>query len=179
MITNNELVNLLEKYGIDGKKMIKNNPNVLIYGDYDNIEKIIIFLQSIGISAKNIEKCPSILTRCTAKEIEDNYNFLVNETKLEHIDIEDCLSILCNETYELKNIYGYVVDKYGLETLRSCPSILTGEFQNIVGITDTLEKTIGLDIVRNNGLNMHVSNPTLIFRLTANELLAKINYYES
>ena len=55
MINNNELIILLNKYGIDGKKLIKNNPNVLIHGKYNEIERIIIFLQSIGIYAKNIE----------------------------------------------------------------------------------------------------------------------------
>lgn len=41
MINNNELIILLNKYGIDGKKLIKNNPNVLIYGKYNQIKDIL------------------------------------------------------------------------------------------------------------------------------------------
>ena len=151
MIENKNLVLLLNRYGIDGNKLVKNNQNVLEYGEYDNIEKIIKFLKGINIEPKYIEKCPSILSMKNVRDIENVYNFLVNDTELEHINIEDCLHILSANLDSVKNIYNYVLDKYGLNTLAKCPSILSGDYLNIINITKTLENTIGLDIVKDNG----------------------------
>ena len=151
MMEYNALVILLNKYGINGELLIKNNPKVLEYVEYNNAEEIIIFLKDIGINPKNIEKCPSILFLKSVNEIRDVYNFLDKETKLRHIDIEDCLHILSSDLDSVRNIYNYVLDKYGLNTLINCPGILGGNYFNIVDITKTLEKTIGLDIVIDNG----------------------------
>ena len=51
---------LLERYGIDPNKVIKNNENVLVKGNYDEIESVIKYLiGELKISPKNIEKEPS------------------------------------------------------------------------------------------------------------------------
>ena len=39
VINSGELINVLNDYGIDGEKLIKNNPNVLAYGG----KKIILY----------------------------------------------------------------------------------------------------------------------------------------
>ena len=63
MIGDITLINLLNKYGIDGKKLIVNNPNVLDYGNYEEIEEILNYLvEELKCEPKNIEKCPSILS---------------------------------------------------------------------------------------------------------------------
>ena len=56
MIDSNDLILVLNDYGIDGEKLIKNNPNVLAYADKNNVIRILDFLNEIGIKARNIEK---------------------------------------------------------------------------------------------------------------------------
>lgn len=58
MIEYDELTLILEKYGIDPKTVINNNANVLIKGEYKDIEATIKYLvEELNISAKNIEIC--------------------------------------------------------------------------------------------------------------------------
>ena len=52
MINGNDLINLLNEYGVDGKKLIENNPNVLAYAKKENVIEILDFLEQIGIKAK-------------------------------------------------------------------------------------------------------------------------------
>ena len=94
MINSNDLILILNDYDIDGEKLIKNNPNVLAYADKNNVIRILDFLNEIGIKAKNVEKCPSILYMKTDFEVKKVWNFLVNETELEKIDVDSCLHIL-------------------------------------------------------------------------------------
>ena len=72
MIYSNELIELLNDYGINGKKLIENNPNVLAYAKKEEVIRILDFLEKIGIKAKNIEKCPSILYMKTMPEMRPN-----------------------------------------------------------------------------------------------------------
>ena len=62
MIEQTKFIELLEQYGIDGRKLIDTNQNVLEYAEYHNAEAIIRFLQKKGVQNKNIKKCPSILS---------------------------------------------------------------------------------------------------------------------
>ena len=64
-----ELIKLLDIYGIDGKKLISNNNNVLNYGDYKEIEKIISYLLDKGFKPKTIENCLRLLTNYMLQKI--------------------------------------------------------------------------------------------------------------
>ena len=62
MIGDLTLEKLLYKYGIDGKKLIKNNPNVLEYGEYDEIERILKYLvEELQIESRNIESLNGLI----------------------------------------------------------------------------------------------------------------------
>ena len=125
VINSGELINVLNDYGIDGEKLIKNNPNILAYGEKNNIIQILNFLNEIGIKAKNIVKCPSILCMKNVFQIKQIWNYLVNETELDKIDIDSCLHILNSDFEELKKIYNYIVDNFGIDFLRKAPSVLS------------------------------------------------------
>ena len=76
MIGSYELDELLSKYGVDASKVVSKNDNVLTYGEYQEIKNVLEFLvRECGISARNIEKCPSILSYNT-QNIRENYEFL-------------------------------------------------------------------------------------------------------
>ena len=48
---------LCNQYGIDSSKVIRNNQNVLDFGEYLEIKKVLDYLvKELGISTKNLEK---------------------------------------------------------------------------------------------------------------------------
>ena len=62
MIGEDKLKEICNQYGIDYEKLVKNNSNVLRYGEYGEICDILNYLRNeLDIAPKNIEKCPSIL----------------------------------------------------------------------------------------------------------------------
>ena len=62
MIDGYRLEKLCKKYNISLEKIINKNSLVLSRGNFDEIDEILNYLiNDLGISPKNIEKCPSIL----------------------------------------------------------------------------------------------------------------------
>ena len=67
---------LLNSYGIDHEKVLDNNEKILSIGEYSGIKKILDYLLlEVGISAKNVEKCPSVLY-FNVDAVRINYEFL-------------------------------------------------------------------------------------------------------
>ena len=144
VINSGELINVLNDYGIDGEKLIKNNPNILAYGEKNNIIQILNFLNEIGIKVKNIVKCPSVLCMKNVFQIKQIWNYLVNETELDKIDIDSCLHILNSDFEELKKIYNYIVDNFGIDFLRKAPSVLArSSLDDIKYIVKVFKDTVG------------------------------------
>ena len=114
---------LCNQYGIDSSKVIRNNQNVLDFGEYLEIKKVLDYLvKELGISAKNIEKCPSILY-LNVNAIKYNYEFLRCHT-ININNVETCLHVLSTDPQELQKTYSYVLNNYGEKYLNSITSIL-------------------------------------------------------
>ena len=105
---------LLEGYGIDPNKVIKNNENVLVKGNYDEIESVIKYLiGELKISPKNIEKAPSILY-FNVSAIRKNVEFLQKQ-HISFSNVETCLHVLNTEPFQLEETYNYIMDNYGVK----------------------------------------------------------------
>ena len=114
---------LLERYGIDPNKVIKNNENVLVKGNYDEIEDVIKYLiGELKISPKNIEKAPSILY-FNVSAIRKNVEFLQKQ-HISFSNVETCLHVLNTEPFQLEETYNYIMDNYGVEFINRITSIL-------------------------------------------------------
>ncbi len=123
MIVEKDLRKLLAKYKVDADIVLNNNDNVLTYGEYLEIAKVLDYLiNELKVKAKSIEKCPSILCY-NVSVIEANFNFLSN--KLPFYIIENCLSILSTEPLQLEETYKYVLENYGQDSLIKVTSVLT------------------------------------------------------
>ena len=124
---------LCNQYGIDSSKVIRNNQNVLDFGEYLEIKKVLDYLvKELGISAKNIEKCPSILY-LNVNAIKYNYEFLRCHT-ININDVETCLHVLSTDPQELQKTYSYVLNNYGEKYLNSITSILRVSVGRIIQI---------------------------------------------
>ena len=124
---------LCNQYGIDSSKVIRNNQNVLDLGEYLEIKKVLDYLvKELEISAKNIEKCPSILY-LNVNAIKHNYEFLKCHT-ININNIETCLHVLSTNPQELQKTYSYVLNNYGEKYLNSITSILRVPVERIVQI---------------------------------------------
>ena len=123
MIEETKLREICIKYGIDYEKLIKNNNNILDYGEYSQICRTLDFLRNdVHIVASNVEKCPSILYFST-KNIRDNWEFL-NRNNVRVRSIETCLHILSTENEQLQETYNYIIENYGVRYLNAITSIL-------------------------------------------------------
>ena len=130
MIEVYDLVVLLNKYGVDGNKLLKKNSYVIEKGYYYEIEKTLKYLISeLNIEPKNIEKCPSILY-LNVNAIKTNYEFLI-KTNLYPSDINTCLHILSTNPNQLVETYDYVLNKYGMDAIRKITSILRVNIERI------------------------------------------------
>ena len=128
---------LCNQYGIDSSKVIRNNQNVLDFGEYLEIKKVLDYLvKELGISAKNIEKCPSILY-LNVSAIKYNYEFLRCHT-ININNVETCLHVLSTDPQELQKTYSYVLNNYGEKYLNSITSILRVPLERIVQIEKLL-----------------------------------------
>lgn len=64
MIREYNLEILCNKYNLSKDKIITKNNNILIYGEYVDIDNTLNYLiNNLHIDSRNIEKCPSILYR--------------------------------------------------------------------------------------------------------------------
>ena len=130
MIEAYTLESLLKKYGIDATKVINKNNNILEYGEYQDIDKTLNYLvKELHISARNIEKCPSIMYMAV-NNIKENYEFLIT-TKINTGNIETTLHILNTNPQNLKETYSYVLNNYGIEYINRITSILSTSIDRI------------------------------------------------
>lgn len=135
MIEAYTLESLLKKYGIDATKVINKNNNILEYGEYQDIDKTLNYLvKELHISARNIEKCPSIMYMAV-NNIKENYEFLIT-TKINTGNIETTLHILSTNPKDLKETYNYVLNNYGIEYINRTTSILSTSIDRIKQIEE-------------------------------------------
>ena len=154
MINRIQFEEICNKYGLDSKKLIKNNENVLEKADYSGICYVLDFLRdTLKVSPNNIEKCPSILY-LKIEAIKENWKFL-NEKKINTRDVETCLHILSTDPEQLKKTYEYVSDenRYGKKYIEQITSILSVPLERIQEIEEkcselTKENTLSAAISR-------------------------------
>ena len=154
MVNREQFEEICNKYGLDSKKLIKNNENVLEKADYNSICYVLDFLRdTLKVSSNNIEKCPSILY-LKIEAIKENWKFL-NEKKINTRDVETCLHILSTDPEQLKKTYEYVSDenRYGKKYIEQITSILRVQVERIQEIEEkcselTKENTLSAAISR-------------------------------
>ena len=137
MVNREQLKEICDKYGLDSKKIIKNNENVIEKADYTDICYVLDYLKdTLKITSNNIEKCPSILY-LNVGAIKENWRFL-NEQKIHMNDVETCLHILSTEPEQLKETYKYVSDenRYGKKYIEQITSILNVPVERIQEIEE-------------------------------------------
>ena len=123
MIEERKLAEICEKYKMDCEELIKTNPNILIFGNEQDIVYVLNFLkEELNIDSKNIEKCPSILY-FSIENIKHNYKFL-KDKEIRNYDVETCLHILSTEPKDLEATYNYILKNYGVDYLKQITSIL-------------------------------------------------------
>ena len=137
MVNREQFEEICNKYGLDSKKLIKNNENVLEKTDYNSICYVLDFLRdTLKVSPNNIEKCPSILY-LKIEAIKENWNFL-NEKKINTRDVETCLHILSTDPEQLKKTYEYVSaeNRYGKKYIEQITTILRVSVERIQEIEE-------------------------------------------
>ena len=137
MVNRKQFEEICNKYGLDSKKLIKNNENVLEKADYNSICYVLDFLRdTLKVTPNNIEKCPSILY-LKIEAIKENWNFL-NEKKINTRDVETCLHILSTDPEQLKKTYEYVSDenRYGKKYIEQITTILRVSVERIQEIEE-------------------------------------------
>ena len=157
MVNREQFEEICNKYGLDSKKLIKNNENVLEKTDYNSICYVLDFLRdTLKVSPNNIEKCPSILY-LKIEAIKENYNFL-KEKEINMKDVETCLHILSTEPSQLKRTYEYVSDekRYGKKYIEQITSILRVPVERIQEIEERCP-----ELTKNNVLSAAISRKTI------------------
>ena len=137
MVNREQFEEICNKYGLDSKKLIKNNENVLEKADYNSICYVLDFLRdTLKITPTNIEKCPSILY-LKIEAIKENWKFL-NEKKINTRDVETCLHILSTDPEQLKKTYEYVSaeNRYGKKYIEQITTILRVSVERIQEIEE-------------------------------------------
>ena len=132
MVNRKQFEEICNRYGLDSKKLIKNNENVLEKADYNSICYVLDFLRdTLKVTPNNIEKCPSILY-LKIEAIKENWKFL-NEKKINTRDVETCLHILSTDPEQLNKTYEYVSDenRYGKKYIEQRTSILSVPVERI------------------------------------------------
>ena len=157
MVNREQLKEICDKYGLDSKKIIKNNENVIEKADYTSICYVLDYLKdTLKITSNNIEKCPSILY-LNVGAIKENWRFL-NEQKIHMNDVETCLHILSTEPKQLKETYKYVSDenRYGKKYIEQITSILRVPVERIQEIEERCP-----ELTKNNVLSAAISRRTI------------------
>ena len=157
MVNREQLKEICDKYGLDSKKIIKNNENVIEKADYTDICYVLDYLKdTLKITSNNIEKCPSILY-LNVGAIKENWRFL-NEQKIHMNDVETCLHILSTEPKQLKETYKYVSDenRYGKKYIEQITSILRVPVERIQEIEERCP-----ELTKNNVLSAAISRRTI------------------
>ena len=141
MVNREQFEEICNKYGLDSKKLIKNNENVLEKADYNSICYVLEFLRdTLKVTPNNIEKCPSILY-LKIEAIKENWKFL-NEKKINTRDIETCLHILSTDPEQLNKTYEYVSDekRYGKKYIEQISSIFRVPVERIQEIEEKCQE---------------------------------------
>lgn len=175
MIKNKILIELLNKYEIDGEKLIKNNQNILEYGDYEEIKKILNYLiNEIKCTSQAIEKCPSILYLTTKENIKDNYEYLIT-TKIDNNKIKNTLDCLNTNLLDLKYNYEYLIRKIGEERLNKSLSCLKIKSIKLVNICKCFENKYGNQKLKEciYGISKMCSNTDEIEKILNLDILKK------
>ena len=157
MVNREQLKEICDKYGLESKKIIKNNENVIEKADYTSICYVLDYLKdTLKITSNNIEKCPSILY-LNVGAIKENWRFL-NEQKIHMNDVETCLHILSTEPKQLKETYKYVSDenRYGKKYIEQITSILRVPVERIQEIEERCP-----ELTKNNVLSAAISRRTI------------------
>ena len=133
MIEKYELSILLEKYGINPKKIVDKNENILTYGEYIDINNTLDYLvNELKINIIYIEKCPSIMY-LNVNSIKSNVKFL-KKNKIRFSSVENCLHVLSTTSEQLEETYEYVERKYGVNAIEKITSILSVPKDKIIDI---------------------------------------------
>ena len=133
MIEKYELSILLEKYGINPKKIVDKNENILTYGEYIDINNTLDYLvNELKINIIYIEKCPSIMY-LNVNSIKSNVKFL-KKNKIRFSSVENCLHVLSTTPEQLEETYEYVERKYGVNAIEKITSILSVPKDKIIDI---------------------------------------------
>ena len=133
MIEKYELSILLEKYGINPKKIIDKNENILTYGEYIDIDNTLDYLvNELNINIIYIEKCPSIMY-LNVSSIKSNVKIL-KKNKIRFSSVENCLHVLSTTPEQLEETYEYVERKYGVNAIEKTTSILSVPKDKIIDI---------------------------------------------
>ena len=136
MLVDSLLSELFKKYDIDynlltdeQKELIKKNQ------DMNQMENKLNFLFNVvGVSAKKIEQCLSILY-FDSNDYEKNYNYLLN-VGINKEKINGCLHVLNSSYLSLVDTYNYVSKNYGVEVFNKNVSILAIPVSRIVEMED-------------------------------------------
>ena len=124
MIEEYSLKLLCDKYGVSKENIVNKNNNILSKGEYEDIDKTLDYLiNELKVSKTNIEKCPSILYR-NVNAIKNNIDFL-KQKDVSFSSIESCLHVLSSEPDSLKDMYDYVEENYGKESINRNTSVLS------------------------------------------------------
>ena len=138
MIEVYELDSLLKKYGIDASKILSKNDTILDRGEYQDIDRTLNYLvNELGVSPRNIEKCPSIMY-FDVDNIRGNYEFLIKQG-VNISSIETALHILNTEPNILKETYYYGLDNYGKEYINRTTSILKVPVDRVIAIEKNIK----------------------------------------
>ena len=139
MIGQYSLFELLSKYGINHNNIIGYKKDILMdKAEYNTIEYVLSFLRNeLGISSKNIEKCPSILY-CGVDNIKENYYYL-ERVGFPILRINNCLHVLGTDSEQLSETYEYVSNKYGIDAIYDLPSILRLSVDRIKQVEEVCE----------------------------------------
>ena len=157
MINKEQFEEICKKYGLDIKKLIRNNENVIEKAEYANICYVLDYLiYTLKITPNNIEKCPSILY-LNIRVIKENWRFL-NEQKIHMNDVETCLHILSTKPKQLKETYKYVSDenRYGKKYIEQTTSILRVPVERIQKIEGRCP-----ELTKNNVISAAISRKSL------------------
>lgn len=150
----NRLVEILNKYGLNGQKIVQAHKDTAFIPEriYDEIDQILSFLINKKIEPEEIEKYFSSICTTTLKNIEDNYEFLINQTELKLDNFKHSLKILTNRHQDLKDIYKLIKELFGIKFLQFAINILARKYQDITSIIGTVNDLFGnLNIISQNG----------------------------
>ena len=143
MTRDGELRVILEKYNISYEKSVNDNEKILARASLNDVENLLSFFKSIGVSPKSIEKCPSVLCY-NVLDVKKNYNFLYsNGFPLRSLN--SSLHMLSTKPDKLKETYEYLASKYGKQYIFKYASILNVNVDTIKKYENGIKPAISID----------------------------------